>query len=188
MLSDSVRWVLRVAVPALLLAGILLLVRQPIGQSPSEGMLRLAGRLVGARVKVCRDFTPEELAKVPKHMQLGGQTCEQSLLPYRLQVWIGDQLRIDDVVRPAGIRADRPLYVQHELLLNPGAYPLRVRFAPAPPMKGPATEAAQQALAQAMGSAPHFDLDLPMNLAAGRVFLLELDEPGRRWISHGNER
>ncbi len=191
MLINAVRWGLRLAVPALLLGGILALVRQPIGHAPREGMLRLIGRMVGARINVCRPLTPEELEKIPKHMQRGGQVCEQSLLPYHLQVWLDGQLRIDEVVRPAGIRGDRPVYVQQELLLLPGTYRLRIRLAPA---SGPGQDAGatppgpiQQAVAQAMAAAATFDLDQPLDLRAGRVSLVELDEPGQRWISHVNE-
>ncbi len=190
MLGSGVRWVLRLALPALFLAGILALGQLPVGQAPSQGMVRLIGRMVGARVRVCRDLTREELAKIPKHMQLGGQTCEQSPLPYRLQVWIGDQLRVDENLRPAGIRGDRPLYVQQEWLLEPGIYPLRIRFAPGParPPTGGEAGLAERALAQALGAAAHFDLDELVDVRAGRVFLLELDEPARRWMNYGNGR
>ncbi len=191
MLSNAVRWVLRLAVPALVLGGILALVRQPIGHSPREGMLRLIGRMVGARVNVCRTLTAEELAKIPKHMQRGGQVCEQSLLPYHLQVWLDGRLRIDEVARPAGIRADRPVYVQQELLLPPGTYQLRIRLAPGsgsgPEPAGSESGPAQRAVAQAMAAAANFDLDQSIDLRAGQVFLVELDESGRRWITHVNE-
>jgi len=56
--------------------------------------------------------TAEEKARIPQHMQAAGQQCEQSLMPYRLQVWLDGDLRIARSVRPAGVRGDRPVYVQ----------------------------------------------------------------------------
>lgn len=177
---------LQVLVPAGLLAAMAFGVRYPIGQPPEQAKLMLLGRMVGERVRVCRDLTPEELARIPKHMQaVGKQQCEQSLLPYRLRVWLNDALRIDSTVRPAGIRADRPVYVQEELLLPPGSIAVRIAFDPEPLNGGKsgAEDAVRtKALAEAVERATHYSLDRTLILAKGQVARFELDEDARKWV------
>ncbi len=188
MVKRVLRISLQVLVPAGLLAAMAFGVRYPIGQPPEQAKLMLLGRMVGERVRVCRDLTPEELARIPKHMQATGkQQCEQSLLPYRLRVWLNDALRIDATVRPAGIRADRPVYVQEELLLPPGSFAVRIAFDPEPPTGGRSGAGAEdavraKALAEAVERATHYSLDRTLILTKGQVARFELDEDARKWV------
>jgi len=179
--------VLQAAVAAGMLGFLLLWVRVPIGEPPREAMLRFVGRMVAAKIQVCRELTPEERAKIPKHMQAAGKRCEQSMLPYRLTVWVDEAQRVDVEVHPSGLRGDRPVYVQRDLLLAPGAHRVRVRFdpkaLPPPPAGSPDAAAAAQreALETAAREATRYALDQVLELQAGQVMLVELNEEARRW-------
>jgi len=185
---------LQAAAAAGLLGLLLLLVRVPIGEPPREAMLRFAGRMVGEKIRVCRELTPAERAKIPLHMQTAGKRCEQSMLPYRLDVWVDETPRVDLEVHPAGLRGDRPVYVQRDLLLPPGPHRVRVRFdpetLPAPAAGAPsATDAEQRrALESAARDATRYPLDQVIELQAGQVVLVELNEQARRWEVRGGGR
>jgi hypothetical protein len=176
---------------AAMLLSLVALGHVPIGEPPRDATIRLAGRMVGEKVKVCRDLTPAELATIPKHMQAAGQRCDQSILPYRLQVWVDDAQRADLLVQPAGVRGDRPVYVHKELVLPPGAHRLRVQFDPEE--AAPATAAGgnpsahDAALREAVQQAARFPLERELQLRAGAIVLVELNEQTRKWEVHGAE-
>lgn len=186
MFERLVRRGLQALVPAGLLAALAFAVRFPVGQPAEQAQLLLLGRMVGERVRVCRDLTPEELVRVPRHMQAPGQrSCEQSLLPYRLRVWLDGALRIDTAVRPSGLRGDRPVYVQEALTLPPGSFAVRIAFDPEPAAGGAAgaeDAAHAQAMAEALARATHYGLERTLVLAKGQVARLELDEDARQWV------
>lgn len=186
MLKRMVRLALQVLVPAGLLGAMAFAVRYPIGQPADQAKLMVLGRMVGERIRVCRDLTPEELARIPKHMQATGQRqCEQSLLPYRLRLWLDDALRIDATVKPAGIRQDRPVYIQEALLVPPGSISVRIALDPEPRAGGNAgaeDAARARALSEAVGRATHYALNRTLVLAKGQVVRLELDEDAHEWV------
>lgn len=92
-----------------------------------DAVIRLAWRVRGTRVEECRRLTEEELARKPAHMRQEVE-CDGRILPYRLLVSIDDSTVVDRVVRPAGAREDRPLYVFHEQTVLPGEREVTVRF------------------------------------------------------------
>jgi hypothetical protein len=94
---------------------------------PGDAMIRLSWRARGARVEECRPLTEEELERIPRHMQRE-EICEGSVLPYRLRVVLNDQQAVDEVVRAAGARGDRPLFVLQELPVPSGTHHLVVEF------------------------------------------------------------
>lgn len=102
--------------------------RVPYGSNP-EGLaiLRLSWRATGQRVEACRPLTEEEQARTPAHMR-PPEICEGRLLPYALHVRLDDRVLIADTLRPAGARADRPIYVYRERAIPPGRHRLDVRF------------------------------------------------------------
>lgn len=91
-------------------------------------VVRLAWRLRWVRVEECRRLTAEELEKIPVHMRQE-ETCEARALPYRLRVELDGRAVVDETVASTGGRADRPLYVYHEVQVEPGDHQLDVVFA-----------------------------------------------------------
>lgn len=102
--------------------------RIPYTADPADhAVIRLAWRARGYRVEECRRLTAEELADIPAHMRRE-EVCEGRILPYRLRVWLDGEPRVDALVRAAGARQDRPLYVYQELPASPGGHHLLVEF------------------------------------------------------------
>jgi hypothetical protein len=173
---------LQVFVPAALLAGMASGVRVTVGERPQEARLLILGRMVGERVRVCRDLTPEERQRIPLHMQsASGQQCEQSMLAYRLRVWVDGVQRTDLQVRPAGVRGDRPVYVHEELSIIPGEHALRIAFDPEPAESSGADTPQGRALAEAIRQATRYPLEGILRARAGQVVRAELDESIHDW-------
>jgi hypothetical protein len=76
---------------------------------------------------VCRTLSAEELAQRAEHMRQRVE-CEGRFATYALRVTVDGQLAGEDVVRGAGLRNDRPLYLLREFELTPGEHAVRVTF------------------------------------------------------------
>ncbi|HEX6069931.1 MAG TPA: hypothetical protein VFZ18_08905, partial [Longimicrobiaceae bacterium] len=110
--------------------GVAALTRVPYDADHAEdAILRLSWRTRGEEVRECRTLSPEELAALPVHMQRT-EVCEGRVLSRHLLVRVDGRPVIDDTVRAAGARSDRPLYVYYEIPLSPGVHALHVRFVP----------------------------------------------------------
>ncbi|MBI3993693.1 MAG: hypothetical protein HY342_10495 [Candidatus Lambdaproteobacteria bacterium] len=170
-------WVLRFAVPVLALLALVWVARLPMGSDPRDGLLRLAWRTVGARIKVCRDYTPAELQRVPAHMR-AQRICAQSLLPYRVRASVDGVPVVDQLVQPAGVRGDRPLFVHRDLTLAPGTHRLALHWDPEP-AEGIEDAALRDATRDATADASRYALEREVRIAAGRIVMIELDEAAR---------
>jgi hypothetical protein len=93
----------------------------------AHGLLRLAWSARPERVEVCREQTPEALAKLPQHMRQP-VLCEGASAHYRLTVRYEGRVVADRFVRGGGLRHDRRLYVFEEVVLDPGRASIEVRF------------------------------------------------------------
>jgi hypothetical protein len=120
-----------------------------------HGVLRLAWSVRPERVEVCREQTPEELAKLPQHMRQP-VLCEGSSAQYRLTVRYGGQTVVERDVRGGGLRRDRRVYVFHEVPLEPGEASIEVRFdrSDAGPSRTPFASS-EQSPAEARGTPRH---------------------------------
>lgn len=102
--------------------------RVPYTSADAEhGVLRLSWRARVERVTECRRLTPEELEALPLHMRRP-EACEGRIAPYRLTVSIDGSVVEDTVIRPAGARQDRPIYVLRDFALAPGEHAVDVAF------------------------------------------------------------
>lgn len=174
-------WPLRIIVPAVFLALMVTFIRFPLGSEPREGMVRLSWRTVGQRVRICEKYTPAELERLPKHMRINNERCSQSLLPYRLQVRWDSELVVERIIRPAGWRGDRPLFVNEEFTAMPGEHRLKVTFRPLK-ISDQQEQSGQlaRARAEAVREATIFELERPVTLRAGRIVMVGLDEDNQR--------
>jgi hypothetical protein len=127
-MSRGMLWARRTAAAAaamLLLGG---LSRVPYDATGADhAAIRLSWRSTGELVQECRRPTPAELERLPIHMRRE-EICEGRLLPYRLRVMIDGRLVVDDLVKPSGMRGDRPLYVFREIPVKPGSYRVAVSW------------------------------------------------------------
>lgn len=177
------QWPGRIVVGGALLGLVGLLSNLPAGTPAHDGLLRLAWRSAGESVRLCRQRSAEELSRLAPHMRQP-QECHQRTLPYRLRVRVDGAERIAHPVRAVGARGDRPLYVQQELPLAPGQHALEISFTVAPELaRGPegiavADDAQRAALEAALQSARGFHEATTVQVRAGRIVLVELDEQG----------
>ncbi|MBI3983661.1 MAG: hypothetical protein HY337_12175 [Gemmatimonadetes bacterium] len=96
-------------------------------EPPAHAVIRLTWRTRSKRVDECRRLTTEEQAQLPAHMRRE-EVCEGRVLAYRLRVVLDGDTVADETVEPRGARADRPLYVFHEIPAPPGVRVLDVAF------------------------------------------------------------
>ncbi len=148
----------------------------------TNGVLRLAWRVRSVRVDVCRHRTPEELARLPVHMR-EDEVCTRQLLPYRLRVTVDDSLLADEIVRAAGAREDRPLYVFRQFALQPGTHRVSVHF----DRQGDAPEEAEEGHPEEHGdpraAAPaSLVLGATVRAVAGEIQLITYEEDSRRLV------
>lgn len=95
--------------------------------APTGAELRLAWRARAPLVEECRRLSDAELEALPVHMRRE-VVCEGRVASYRLVVTVDGVVRHEAVVRGAGARGDRPLYVFESLPVDPGAREVDVRF------------------------------------------------------------
>jgi hypothetical protein len=170
-----------VLLAAALLAGIAWLSNLPLGREPDQGVVRLAWRMVGERVSLCRRRSAAELEGMVPHMRQP-LDCRVRLLPYRLRVTLDGAPVIDRPVESAGAQGDRPLFVQEELAVSPGPHRLEMTFTAAPGLARGAGgievrgEEERAALEAALAKARAFRLERSLDIRAGRIVLVELVE------------
>ena len=165
MSGRRVAGVLAAVLAALALAG---LSQAPWRANPDDAaLLRLSWRVSGRDVETCRPFTEEELARTPAHMRRGDEVCERRGVSYRLRVAVDGRPRVDEPVRPAGVRGDRPLAVLQELPLEAGEHRVHVTFAPV------AVDGAPEGV-------EHLAFEGVLRLAPREVALLTLDDETNR--------
>ena len=173
------RWLRRAlagALAAVLVAVLVLLSRLPWTAEPEpDSLVRLSWRSVGERVEECREPSEAELAALPRHMRLP-KICEGRVAPFRLRVELDGVAALDELVRAAGAREDRPVYVFRELRVSPGEHRLAVYFDAERPPGSPAAEAAPLRLEETLLLAPR------------AVALVTYDAEARRLVLRGPPR
>jgi hypothetical protein len=122
---------------AVLLAPVAAGSRWPQGADADHGVLRLGWRLAGQARERCRELTAEELAARPAHMRLPRE-CVSEPLAYDLTATVDGSVVARRRVRPAGLRGDRPLSVEEDLVVRPGEHAVTVTFAPEAAVAGAA--------------------------------------------------
>ncbi|HET9271042.1 MAG TPA: 4Fe-4S binding protein [Vicinamibacterales bacterium] len=109
--------------------------RWPLGTDADHAVLRLGWRLAGQARERCRELTAEELAARPVHMRQARE-CVSEALAYDLTAAVDGRVIVRKRVHPAGLRGDRPLSVEEDLPVQPGARAITIRFVPEDPASG----------------------------------------------------
>jgi len=164
------RRLLGLALALATMAGISALAHLPVGAEPEHAALRLALRTRSARIEVCRDRSPEELAELPAHLRQA-RVCDERPVDYRLTLAVDGATLLERTVTHRGIRHTRPLTVDELLELAPGAHRIEARFAPVIDGDPPPTPAQ-------LAELPDATLERTVELTAGRILLVVLDEAG----------
>jgi len=92
-------------------------------------LVRLSWRAVLPTVEDCHAPTEDELTGIPSHMR-PAEICDGRPVPFRLRFVLDGETLVDEPVIGAGARADRPMYVLHEVSVEPGTHHIEVAFGP----------------------------------------------------------
>ena len=126
--SRPVRWALAAIASV---AGLFLMARASAAPVPFQpaGMarLRLSWNARPERIEVCRSASEEELEREEEHMRQR-VVCDGRFASYVLRVEADDRLLSESVVRGAGLRHDRSVYLLRDFDLSSRAHRVRVSF------------------------------------------------------------
>lgn len=171
--------ILKVILTTGLIAFTVIFSHRESGTEPAHGLLRLSWRLTTERVKFCREYTNQERASLPQHMQQG-QVCDRTFLPYDLVLKLDDKIQIKKNIIPEGMRSDHPLIVFEELPLAPGTHTINISFTPQNPQDIMAhfklADSQLQTVKEAHAQAHHFKLEQYVTVKAAQVVMVELNE------------
>lgn len=168
-----VRGLVRLAVSCALLMAVAALTRVPLGEGIPEARLHLTLRSPDGRVEVCRERSAAELDALPPHMRRP-EVCDTVAVPHRLVVAIDGRVRLDRRVEASGLLGKRPLVVDERLELPPGRVHLAVRFGP---WESRVPAGAPPGTAEVLAAIPRHRLEATVDLEAGRVTVVHLDDP-----------
>lgn len=93
--------------------------------APDAARLRLSWSARPERIEVCRTPSEEELAQVAEHMRQR-LVCEGVFATYLLRIEVDGQEIGQSVIRGAGLRHDRPLYLLRDYPVPPGRHRFQV--------------------------------------------------------------
>ncbi len=100
----------------------------PVPLHPGDSaQLRLSWSARPERIEVCRTLSSEELARVEEHMRQRVQ-CDGRFATYSLKVEVDGRRVGDAVVRGAGLRHDRSMYLLRDFDVSSGLHRVRVTF------------------------------------------------------------
>jgi hypothetical protein len=151
---------IRLAASGALLALIVVVTHVNVSDPATGAILGVAVRTMAGTVEDCRTLSEDELAALPLHMRRK-EVCETHAVPYRLQVSIDGEMRLDRVYKAAGFHGDRPITVDERIGVAAGAHDVSIRFAPA--------------RAEEDGDLPVFTFEQSVRLEEGRIRIARLE-------------
>lgn len=159
-MRERVQAGIRLATGGALLALLVVVTHVNVSDPATGALLGIAVRTMAGTVQDCRALSEAEMAALPQHMRRK-EICESRAAPYRLEVSIDGETRIDRVYRPAGIHGDRPITVDERIGVAAGSRAVTIRFAPADPAS--------------TDQLPVFMFEQNVDLAEGRIRVARLE-------------
>lgn len=163
-MTEPVRSALRVTAGTGLLAALLLGVHVRASDPQQGALLRVALRTSAGTGQVCRRVSEAELAATPVHMRRA-EICETHAVPYRLDVRSGATVLLDRTFEASGLRGDRPLTVNEDIVMPAGLHDVTIRFAPVATLDPPPQV---------------FEFAGPVEFPEGRIRVATTDATGTR--------
>ena len=169
-------------------------------QDAGISRLRLSWSARPERIEVCHALSAEEQAEREEHMRQRVE-CDGRFATYLLQVQSDGRTVHESVARGAGLRHDRPLYLLHEVDVEPGMHRLQVSFSRREKTDNDATafagvtapasdtglfagrsqrEAVERARRARAAIPPRLVLDTTVDFVRGRVIVVSLDPERQR--------
>jgi hypothetical protein len=133
---------------------------------PGEALLKLSLTHAGARKEACRERTPEELAKLAPNMR--AQTvCPRERIPIVVEVVLDGAPLFRVVAPPSGLAKDGASTVYRRVPIAAGVHRIGARLADDP------------------SGAFTFAAETKVDLAAGRVVVIDFDPAKGGFVFHG---
>jgi hypothetical protein len=124
----AMRWLLAAILTALSLGAMAFFSAAPVRSGDSDSArLRLSWSARPERIETCRVLSKKELDETEEHMRQRVE-CEGKFATYALDVFVDGRLVHRSVVRGAGLRHDRPIYLLREIPVPSGIHRIRVSF------------------------------------------------------------
>jgi hypothetical protein len=124
----AMRWLLAAIVTAVSLAAMARISAARVRIDDSDSArLRLSWSARPERIETCRVLSKKELEETEEHMRQRVE-CEGKFATYALDVFVDGRLVHRSVVRGAGLRHDRPIYLLREIAVPSGIHRIRVSF------------------------------------------------------------
>jgi len=158
--SERLHASIRLASGGALLALLVVVTHVNVSDPTTGAILGVAVRTMAGTVQDCRTLSDEELSALPQHMRRK-EVCETHAVPYRLEVRVNGEARLDRVYTAAGIHGDRPITVDERIEVAAGPQEVSIRFAPAE--------------ANAAAQLPVFTFQQDVTLEEGRIRVAWLD-------------
>ncbi len=93
--------------------------------SGETARLRLSWSARPERIEVCRTLSEEELELLAEHMRQR-VSCEGEFASYTLRIAVDGTMLDESVLRGAGLRNDRPLFLLRDYPVPPGTHRLQI--------------------------------------------------------------
>lgn len=124
----AMRWLLAAIVTVVSLAAMARISAARVRMDDSDSArLRLSWSARPERIETCRVLSKKELEETEEHMRQRVE-CEGKFATYALDVFVDGRLVHRSVVRGAGLRHDRPIYLLREIPVPSGIHRIRVSF------------------------------------------------------------
>lgn len=170
----------------------------------NDARLRLSWSARPERIEVCRAISAEEQARREEHMRQR-MDCEGHSATYALRVVVDGRVIGESVVRGAGLRHDRPLYLLRDYTVPPGRHSVQITLTRREKTDDDAAaftgavvpeadtglfagrgqrEATERARRARAAIPPRLGLDTALTIPARRVLLVGFDAERRRLELH----
>lgn len=94
---------------------------------PELAQIKISLAHVGARLEVCRRYTPEELAKLAPNMRRT-LDCKRERVPVVVELEVDGRVLLSEALAPTGLWKDGPSILYRRFAMAPGAHTLNVRL------------------------------------------------------------
>jgi len=130
---------------------------------PGEALVKLSFQHAGERKEACHERTPEELAKLAPNMR-AASVCPRERVPVEVEVELDGKPLFAMVVSPSGLAKDGASTVYRRVAVPAGAHRIVARLKDAP------------------GTVFGYVTERTIDLAAGRVLVIDFDKKEGGWV------
>ena len=134
--------------------------------APGDALLKVSLTHAGARKQACRERTPEELAKLAPNMR-AQSVCPRERVPITVEVTLDGAPLFRVVAPPSGLAKDGAATVYRRVPIAAGSHRIGARLADDP------------------SGAFTFSKDATIDLAPGRVVVIDFDPAKGGFVVHG---